>query len=414
MRSIDSAASRCDVGFHHGLLCLAAVLVWPYSAAAASSGDESPERFFPLAVAWETELGAPPSAAAGFDAEHAYIALRDGTVAAIRLRDGEQIWSVTQAAAFPPAADGSVVAVAHGASVTALGVADGKPLWSQELPADVSAPPLVAAGWLVAALADGQLLALDAPTGRQLWRRNLDGPLRAPPVFGGSRLFVPVDDGRLVALDVLSGATLWEQGLTGRPGPALPLDAVFVGTTGNYLYRLSLTSGRIDWRWRTGGDVAGAPVADRRRVYFASLDNMVWALDRRSGAQRWRQVLPRRPRAVAGRVGAALLVTGVAEELATFDLETGEPANVLTAPAELGGAPYVAPALTRSGLRMVVLLADGRLLGMRPPPPPTAIAPAALPPPLQPRAYGALESTPIEIGPVIVTPAPAEEAAAQR
>ena len=35
------------------------------------------------------------------------------------------------------------------------------------------------------------------------------------------------------------------------------------------------TDGRVDWRWRTGGDVIGKPVADERYVYFVALDNVL-------------------------------------------------------------------------------------------------------------------------------------------
>ena len=376
---------------------------WPAPALAAPG--ESPAPFFPLETSWTTELAASAAAQPAFDDEHAYVPLRDGTLAAIRLHDGSLAWKVEQTTALPPAADGGTVVVAEGAAVTAFQAATGARLWSFDLGAAVSTAPLRAAGWLIVGLEGGDLVALEAVNGRELWRRALGGPLRIPPTFGGSRLFVPIDDGRLAALDVLTGGLLWEQPLTGQPRRVLPLDAVFVGTTGNYLYRLSLSSGRVDWRWRTGGDVVGAPVVDEERIYFASLDNMLWALDRDSGVQRWRQVLARRPQAVPGLLGRVLLVSGVSEEVRTFDRETGEPSSALTAPAELGAPPYVAPSLTSAGLRMVVLAADGRLIGMRRPVPPPALSLVEPPPPLRPVPYRVLPSTPIEIAPLTVAPA---------
>ena len=388
---------------------LLAALVWPAPSQAGGRGGGGPQPaaapFFPLEIGWTAELPAPPATQPGFDDEHAYVPLRDGTLAAIRLHDGSIAWKVEQATALPPAADGGTVVVAEGAAVTALQAATGARVWSFDLGAAVSTAPLRAAGWLIVGLEGGDLVALEAANGRELWRRALGGPLRIPPAFGGSRLFVPIDDGRLAALDLLTGGLLWEQPLTGHPRRVLPLDAVFVGTTGNYLYRLSLSSGRVDWRWRTGGDVVGAPVVDEERIYFASLDNMLWALDRDSGVQRWRQVLTRRPQAVPGLLGRLLLVSGVSEEVRTFDRETGEPSNALTAPAELGAPPYVAPSLTSAGLRMVVLAADGRLIGMRRPVPPPAVSLAEPPPPLRPAPYGVLPSRPLEIAPLTVAPA---------
>ncbi len=384
-------------------------LVWstPSAAGGRPAGGPQPAvtPFFPLEIGWTAELPAPAATQPGFDDEHAYVPLRDGTLAAIRLHDGGIAWKVEQATALPPAADGGTVVVAEGAAVTALQAATGARVWSFDLGAAVSTAPLRAAGWLIVGLEGGDLVALEAANGREVWRRALGGPLRIPPTFGGSRLFVPIDDGRLAALDLLTGGLLWEQPLTGHPRRVLPLDAVFVGTTGNYLYRLSLSSGRVDWRWRTGGDVVGAPVVDEERIYFASLDNMLWALDRDSGVQRWRQVLTRRPQAVPGLLGRLLLVSGVSEEVRTFDRETGEPSNALTAPAELGAPPYVGPSLTSAGLRMVVLAADGRLIGMRRPAPPPTVSLAEPPPPLRPAPYGVLPSRPIEIAPLTAAPA---------
>ena len=371
----------------------------------AGGAAQAPDRFFPLQVGWTAELGAPPSTRPGFDALRAYVPLRDGTLSAVRLRDGSIAWNIEQAAAFPPAAGDGTVIVAAGATLVALRGATGERLWSLDLASDISAPPLRAAGWLIAPLEGDQLLALESANGREVWRRPLGGPVRVQPAFGGNRLFVPIDDGRLAALDVTTGRLLWEQPLSGSPREVLPLDAVFVGTTGNYLYRISPANGRIEWRWRTGGDIIGAPIVDEERVYFASLDNMVWALDRNSGVQRWREVLPRRPRAVPGLVGELLLVSSVSEQLPSFKRETGEPGNAIAAPGELGAPPYLAPSLAAAGLRMVFLVADGRLVGMRRPAPPPAVSLVEPLPPLQPLPYGILPSAPIALEPVTLAPA---------
>ena len=370
----------------------------------AGYDPQTREQFFPLQIAWEAELGAPPATRPGFDAVHAYVPLRDGTLSAIQLRDGAVAWNVDQAAAFPPAAGDGTVVVVDGAILLALRGATGQRLWSLDLGSEISAPPLRAAGWLIVPLEGGLLLALESASGHEVWRRPLGGSLRVQPSFGGSRLFVPIDDGRLAALDVTTGRLLWEQALTGRPQNVLPLDAVFVGTTGNYLYRISPTNGRIDWRWRTGGDIVGSPVVDEERVYFVSLDNIVWALDRDSGAQQWREVLPRRPRAVPGLVDDLLLVSGVSEQLLSFKRETGDPANAVAAPGELGAPPHLGPSLAAAGLRMVFLVADGRLVGMRRPLPPPALSPAEPLPPLRPVPYGVLPSAPIEMEPVTLAP----------
>ena len=54
-----------------------------------------------------------------------------------------------------------------------------------------------------------------------------------------------------------------------------------------------------------GGDISGIPAADDKRIYFAARDNVLRALDRKSGNLRWKANLPvapgRRPVAIARR-----------------------------------------------------------------------------------------------------------------
>ena len=368
-------------------MCAVAGVAWVASAAAqdgAGGVRDASASLFPLETAWTVDLGQPAAAPPGYDDVHAYVPLRDGTLAAIRLDDGATAWTSARQTAFPPAAAGGSVIVADGATLVALHAAGGQPAWTREFAAPISAAPLRTGGWLVVSISTGEVVALRAADGRELWRRSLDGPLRVQPAVGGRRLFVPLDDGRLVALDLGAGTPLWERSLRGSPREVLPLDAVFVGATDNYMYRLSPEDGSLDWRWRTGGDIVGLPAADESRLFFTSLDNVLWALDRGSGVQQWRRPLPGRPRTGPVIAGGVLFVSGVSAQVRAFDRGNGRPAGSLSAVDELGAPPHLAPSLSGSGLRAVLLIADGRLVGMRPA---TGPAPFPLdfpPPPLLP------------------------------
>ena len=365
---------------------LAAALACAAPGAAGQPTPAAPAAvsIFPLEPAWTTDFGQPAAAEPGYDDVHAYVPLRDGTLVAVRLLDGETVWTVRQPTGFPPAVAVGNVIVADGATLVARWSTTGRARWGLDFAAPISAPPFLAGGWLFVSLANGELVTLRAADGGELWRRALDGPLRVRPSVGGRRLFVPIDDGRLAALDLATGAPLWERALPGNPRQVLPLDGVFVGATDNHLYRLSPTSGATRWRWRAGGDVVGAPAADESRIFFTSLDNILWALDRASGVQQWRRLLPGRPRAGPAIRGRALFVSGVSERLHVFESGTGEPAGVLSARDELGAPPHLAASLAAAGLRLVLLVADGHLVGLR-----TAFGPPQLalgfpPPPLLP------------------------------
>jgi hypothetical protein len=99
--------------------------------------------------------------------------------------------------------------------------------------------------------------------------------------------------------------------------------------------------GRVDWRWRTGGDVVGLPAADEHRVFFVALDNVMRALDRKSGGQRWMRPLPIRPTAGPSKAGEAIIVAGIGPTLRAYNLSDGTSAGEVPAGADVTGPPHV-------------------------------------------------------------------------
>jgi outer membrane protein assembly factor BamB len=166
-----------------------------------------------------------------------------------------------------------------------------------------------------------------------------------------------------VSLDLATGAPAWERVVPGRVtglqavGPQL-----IVGTTGNAVFSLDLATGRQRWRWRIGGDAAGPATSDDRHVYFAARDNMLRAVDARTGNLRWTAELPSRP------VGGAQLLPGavvvpLATSLAAFDRATGKPIASVAASGEISGAPHIRLHARPTGAYVVALARDGRMQG---------------------------------------------------
>lgn len=342
---------------------LLAVLAVAGVAVGAQEGP-APSPILPLDLVWSTDLGGGPSHAPAYAEDAAYVPLRDGTVASIALEDGRILWCVGQPVDWAPAAADDLVVVAYDRRVAALAASDGRAAWRFTADVPVSAPPVWRNGWLVVGLESGDVVALRAADGAELWRRRLGAVLRTRPSIAGQRLYLPLEDGRIVVLELASGDPVWTRSIGGRPREVLALDALFVGSTDNFFYRLGFDDGAIEWRWRTGGDIVGAPRIDAERVYFVAADNVVRALDRRSGVQRWREPLPLRPTDGPALVGPALLVAGVSPEVQLFDPRSGESAGVYNATGELAARPFLMPGLPASGTRLVVLTADGRIAGL--------------------------------------------------
>ena len=361
----------------------------PAPRAAAQEAQQArfkPSFLLPVDLAWTAELESGPRHPPAYDRAHVYVGLRNDTLVAVDLLDGAPVWTIGQGIDHPPAAGGGVVVTARGSGLGGWRASDGGALWSADLGSAVAAPPLWSNGWLVAATEAGEIVALRGFDGRELWRSALDGVATVRPAIAGGRLFAPLADGRVAVLALATGATLWERALPGRPQGILPLDALFVGSTDNHLYRLELDDGRIDWFWRTGGDVVGTPVADLEHVYFNARDNVLRALDRRNGARRWRRPLTGRPLHGPLRVGPLIVVAGVSPTVELFDAETGLPRGQYVAPGELAGLPLVIPDARPPTPNLVLITGAGRLVGLTAAAGPPQLPPDVLPPePLLPR-----------------------------
>ena len=350
----------------------------------APASDVEPSPFFPLQTRWIAELEVPFAAAPVLDQEHAYVVLRDGIVSAVRLVDGETSWSTDHASRFSPAVADGVLVVATAETLVGVRPSDGLTLWTTDVGAMISAPPVWQSGWLLTALESGEIVALRAQDGAVIWRRQLSGTLSIEPTVSGRHVLVPVADGRIVALDIVTGDPVWEYTVGGSPQEILATGDLFVGSTDNFFYRLSSDDGRWLWRVRTGADIVGRPAADATQILFVSLDNVLRALDRKSGVQQWRRPLPGRPTAGPTIVGQLVLVAGVAPEILAFDIETGLPAGTLKGPAEFAFPPYVIDPASPQAPGVVAATGDGRLLAMLSPVGPPRLSIVFPPPPLLP------------------------------
>jgi len=274
-----------------------------------------------------------PSAPAAYDAARAYIPLRGGKLIAVALTDGHTHWTVDAPTMLRPATGQMLVFVASEKEILALNVADGHPRWRISLEGSATVAPLFDTGWLFVGTDTGALVALRAIDGRVLWRLDAGASLSTSPAPSGDNIYVPLTDGRIIAADLRTGKALWTRKLSGPPTDILALDdRLFVGSEDNYFYCIALKDGEIKWKWRTGGDIVGAPVVDGRRVYFMSLDNVLRALDRRTGSQRWQHAMIRRTVGGPLRSGSWVVVATVSPQLQAYQGADGTPAASSPAP----------------------------------------------------------------------------------
>jgi outer membrane protein assembly factor BamB len=253
----------------------------------------------------------------------------------------------------------------------------------------------------------GDVLAFRATDGMLVWRRNVGTTAHAKPTLARDSVYLPGADSRVIALRVDTGAPSWERRLGGAANDILVSgDRLFVGSQDKYMYCLNAEDGIVEWRWRTGGPVIGVPVVDERTTFFVSLDNVLRALNRSSGVQRWKIPLPLRPATGPLHAADALVVSGPAPMLRAYRVADGKSAGEFALPGELAAAPHlfmpadrafpVLIALARDLIKGVTVTALTRSFD----PPPAPITPLPNPTPVSPTA------TPSEPGPTVAPGSP--------
>ena len=301
----------------------------------------------PTRAVWTLVLNSQLVVPPGYDASHAYFALDGDRLAAYSLPEGTRLWIVDARPVLQPAAGDDLVFLTEAAGLVARRASDGEIVWQRPMAELPVVPPVFDTGRLIIATKSGQLALLHANSGATIWERTLESPAHASPSVADDRLYVPMTDNRVAALQADSGDTVWEGRLGGAPNEILvDRDRLYVGALDNFFYCLLVKDGVVDWRWRTGGDVIGAPVADERHVFFVALDNVLRAMDRKSGAQIWMRPLPVRPVGGVVLAGSTLVVAGLPAALRVFMAKDGVPAT--GEPIPPGATVQAAPVISSS------------------------------------------------------------------
>lgn len=332
----------------------------------------------PAEQAWLVTLPARPLAAGAMDGERVYIPLgpreadgvpQPGTeqIVALDRHTGERRWSRDLRVPFPPASGEGRLFVTAPDGIHALDPRTGDDLWHSSTTGRVLAAPAVSGEMLLVVTDTEGLVALRARDGAVAWQHALGGVTdSAALTVAGEAVYLSLGGGRVLRASAHDGSPIWERTLPGSLGPpALARDHLLVGSTDNHLYALDVDDGGFEWRYPAGGDVLGA-AAGGDDVFFVALDNVLRALRRGSGNQRWKVLLDTRASAPPRVVEDVVLVPGLSPALAAFDRRTGAPIGMYSAPSDLIGPALVDADLRPFQVAIVAITGDGRVAALRP------------------------------------------------
>ncbi len=236
---------------------------------------------------WEQSLGTPIRAAPTAAGDRVFVVTIDGRFHCLSGLDGTILWvarGLPQQASLvmnvSPAVDGGIVVVPYpSGDLMALKVADGSPVWTENLSRtratsqmaalSDAARPAIANGTVFAVGHAGRMIATQASTGERLWTLNVPGT-QTPWVVGDSVFVVDVS-GQLLAITRADGKIQWTTKLPGNAkwsGPTLAGGTLWLASSEGQLVGVDAVTGRIKGQQDIGTPVYVAPVVAQGRMYL--------------------------------------------------------------------------------------------------------------------------------------------------
>jgi len=321
----------------------------------------------PVKRLWSTKVGA--------DAEFLRVALRpigdgnrlyaasiNGNVVALDPESGKQVWRTKlgiSLAAGPGVGEGIVVVVAADGYVVALAADDGSERWRAYVSGESLATPLVHEEYVVVQTVDNKLTALSVFDGAERWSIEQSTPAltmrgSTSPVLTGQSVVTGFDNGRVMAVNLGTGDVEWDSMLA-PPSGRSDLDRLSdidgdIAVVGQDVYAsgyqgriasLAAESGQVLWT-REVSTYAGV-TADWNNVYSTLENGELIALNRRTGAELWRQgALLRREPTVPVSFMTTVVVGDLEGYLHFFSNVDGEPvARVRAGKSAIVSTPLV-------------------------------------------------------------------------
>lgn len=287
----------------------------------------------------------------------------DGTLLAVDATSGRALWSRRDKSlrwSGGPVVQGDLlVAGTLDGEVRAYSAQDGSDRWQARVSSEVITTPAIADGVVAVRTHDGRLYGLDLADGSRKWVYDQSVPAlslrgNAAPLAGNGVFYDGYDSGKVVAVRSSDGAQMWSQTLATGEGRteverlsdvdgAMVLDGADLFAVGyrGQLVSIYADNGRPAWT-RDLSSYAGV-AAGANVVVASAADGNLWAFDRQSGANLWKQdALEHRWLSAPVVQGAYVAVGDLEGYVHWFSLEDGK----LAARARLGkdpieGVPFV-------------------------------------------------------------------------
>jgi outer membrane protein assembly factor BamB len=242
------------------------------------------------------------------DGARVYAGAADGHVKAFDAVTGKLVWQAKTnlpLAAGPGYGDGVLAFGTSDGDLVVLDTANGMEKWRDAVGSEVLASPAIGSGIVVLRSVDGRLRGFSVRDGSTIWTVEQELPSltvrgNTVPRLAGNVVVAGFNNGRVGAFEIANGDAAWEVAIANPSGrteldrlvdvsssiQVVATEAYVVGYHGRVV-GIDISTGVVLWQ-QDMSSFAGLS-ADFTTVYVTTDVDSVIALDRRAGAQVWRQ-----------------------------------------------------------------------------------------------------------------------------
>ena len=291
---------------------------------------------------WSYDAGAALYGTAAVDGDALYFTSDAGLLIKLARASGREIWRIDIGGAgvrslpsaqngdwdfltaAPVVVDGMVYVGSATGECHALNAASGKLLWKYKTAGKLRAAAAVSDDRIYVGSMDNFVYALDRHTGALAWKFDTGSPVTTTPVITGDKLVIGTrDQALLYALATADGRKLWTVPYWlswVESTPALADGLLYIGASDSRRVRvIEPDTGRVRWSAQVWGWTWGTPLVVGDTVYygtagvaqyFVTQRASLGALDRRTGALKWRKPITLSPQNYMSGIAGSLISTG--------------------------------------------------------------------------------------------------------
>lgn len=253
---------------------------------------------------WRVATKDRVEAAPAMSSARVFAGSNDGVFRAIDPQSGAQVWQIDGQDKFPSGGiltrspDGKedwILVNGYDGVTRCLRTFDGREVWKHESPDYINGSPAIMNGGMIAfGGCDSVIHVIRFNDGRGLNKLATEAQIIRSLATCDSSVYGVNYANQLVAAEVTSAKLTWVydgDGAAFLSSPAVDDARVYVGSRDKHLHAVDRVSGKMLWKFRTGGRVESAPLVFDDAVVFGSSDGRLYAVNPENGGEIWRMDL---------------------------------------------------------------------------------------------------------------------------